>query len=113
LSFELGRLISKAAAQTAAAKLAAAKEQVDCCRLKCMRCQANARMCVCMRPHLAVGLDAMLQAVKLPARVADLATGLADVDGENLTHGCCVVVGRGKDKGLETLRDSRTSAGDT
>jgi hypothetical protein len=30
--------------------------------------------------HLAVGLDAMLQAVELPARVANLAAGLANVD---------------------------------
>jgi hypothetical protein len=30
--------------------------------------------------HLAVRLDAMLQAVELPAGVANLATGLANVD---------------------------------
>ena len=30
--------------------------------------------------HLAVGLDAMLEAIKFPARVPDLATGLTDVD---------------------------------
>ncbi len=34
--------------------------------------------------HLPVGLDAMLQAVELPAGVADLAAGLADVDGDAL-----------------------------
>merc|ERR1712014_260733 len=36
--------------------------------------------------HVAVGLDAMLEAVELPAGVSDLATGLADVDGDALTH---------------------------
>ena len=36
--------------------------------------------------HLAVGLDAVLQAVQLPAGIADLAAGLADVDGDALTH---------------------------
>ena len=35
--------------------------------------------------HLAVGLDAVLQAVQLPACIADLAAGLADVDGDALT----------------------------
>ena len=30
--------------------------------------------------HLPVGLDAMLEAIKFPARVPDLATGLTDVD---------------------------------
>ena len=37
--------------------------------------------------HVAVGLDAMLEAVELPAGVSDLATGLADVDGDALTLG--------------------------
>mmetsp|Transcript_985 Transcript_985/g.4183 ORF Transcript_985/g.4183 Transcript_985/m.4183 type:complete len:495 (-) Transcript_985:76-1560(-) len=36
--------------------------------------------------HLAVRLDAVLEAVELPARVTGLDTGLADVDGDNLTH---------------------------
>merc|ERR1719357_427014 len=36
--------------------------------------------------HMAVGLDAMFEAVELPAGVSDLATGLADVDGDALTH---------------------------
>ena len=35
--------------------------------------------------HLAVGLDAVLQAVELPAGVAHLATGLAHMDGDALT----------------------------
>ena len=43
--------------------------------------------------HLAVRLDAVLEAVKLPARVTGLDTGLADVDGDNLTHCCRCRVG--------------------
>merc|ERR1719225_635407 len=39
-----------------------------------------------VRGHVAVGLDAMFEAVELPAGVSDLATGLADVDGDALTH---------------------------
>ena len=35
--------------------------------------------------HLAVRLDTVLQAVQLPAGIADLDTGLADVDGDALT----------------------------
>ena len=35
--------------------------------------------------HVAVWLDAVLEAVQLPARVADLNPGLADVDGDTLT----------------------------
>ncbi len=35
--------------------------------------------------HLPVGLDAMLQAVELPAGVANLAAGLANVDRDALT----------------------------
>ena len=37
--------------------------------------------------HVAVGLDAMFEAVELPAGVSDLATSLADVDGDALTLG--------------------------
>ena len=37
--------------------------------------------------HLAVRLDAVLQAVELPAGVADLDAGLAHVDGDALTLG--------------------------
>mmetsp|Transcript_56617 Transcript_56617/g.100036 ORF Transcript_56617/g.100036 Transcript_56617/m.100036 type:complete len:463 (-) Transcript_56617:29-1417(-) len=36
--------------------------------------------------HLAVRLDAVLEAVELPARIADLDAGLAKVDGDDLTH---------------------------
>ena len=45
-----------------------------------------------MAPHLTIGLDAMLQAVQLPASVTDLDTGLADVDGDHLTHAETLVV---------------------
>ena len=38
-----------------------------------------------VRGHLAVRLDAMLEAVKLPAGVTNLATSLSDVDGDALT----------------------------
>ena len=37
-----------------------------------------------VRRHVSVRLDAMFQAVQLPAGVADLAAGLADVDGDTL-----------------------------
>jgi hypothetical protein len=36
--------------------------------------------------HLAIRLDAVLEAVKLPASVTDLATALADVDRDTFTH---------------------------
>jgi hypothetical protein len=36
--------------------------------------------------HLAIRLDAVLEAVKLPAGVASLDTALANVDVDNLTH---------------------------
>merc|ERR1719217_1366080 len=39
-----------------------------------------------VRGHLAVGLDAVLEAEELPAGVAALETGLADVDADALTH---------------------------
>ena len=38
-----------------------------------------------VRGHLAIGLDAMLKAVELPTGIADLASGLANVDGDALT----------------------------
>ena len=37
-----------------------------------------------VRGHLAVRLDPVLQAVQLPAGIADLAAGLADVDRDAL-----------------------------
>jgi hypothetical protein len=36
--------------------------------------------------HGAIGLDAVLEAVELPAGVADLDPGLADVDADDLSH---------------------------
>jgi hypothetical protein len=36
--------------------------------------------------HLTIRLDAMLQAIELPAGVSDLSTGLSNVDGDNFTH---------------------------
>lgn len=39
--------------------------------------------------HLAIGLDAVFQAVELPAGTANLDTGLASVDGDALMHGGC------------------------
>jgi len=39
-----------------------------------------------VRGHLAIGLDAVLQAVQLPAGIAGLHTSLSDVDGDALTH---------------------------
>ena len=35
--------------------------------------------------HLAIGLDAVFQAIELPAGIADLNTSLANVDGDALT----------------------------
>jgi hypothetical protein len=45
-------------------------------------------------PHLAIGLDAVLQAVQLPAGITDLDAGLADVDADHLTHGCCFLMAK-------------------
>jgi hypothetical protein len=36
--------------------------------------------------HGAIGLDAVLEAVELPAGVADLDPGLPDVDADDLSH---------------------------
>ena len=36
--------------------------------------------------HGAIGLDAVLEAIELPAGVADLDPGLADVDADDLSH---------------------------
>jgi len=41
-----------------------------------------------VRRHLAIRLNAVLEAEKLPASVTDLNAGLADVDAQSLTHGC-------------------------
>jgi hypothetical protein len=47
--------------------------------------------------HQAMGLNAMFQAVELPAGIADLDSSLAKVDGvdgDALIHGCCFVTAR-------------------
>merc|ERR1712166_437777 len=44
-----------------------------------------------VRWPLAIRLDAVLEAVKLPASVTGLATALADVDGDTFTHVCLSV----------------------
>ncbi|KAB1267139.1 hypothetical protein Cadr_000017993 [Camelus dromedarius] len=41
--------------------------------------------------HLAIGLDAVFQAIELPAGIASLGTSLANMDGDALTHSCCFV----------------------
>jgi len=38
--------------------------------------------------EVTIGLNTMLEAVKLPAGVGNLATSLADVDANDLTHFC-------------------------
>ena len=38
--------------------------------------------------HLTIGLDAVLEAEKLPARIANLNTTLAHVEAKCFTHGC-------------------------
>lgn len=60
--------------------------------------------------HLAVGLDAMLQAVQLPASIAHLDAGLAHVNGDTLAHdelGVEVVV---VDKEVEVGHEVKVSA---
>lgn len=44
--------------------------------------------------HLDIGLDAMFQAVVLPAGIANLDTSLAKVDGDALKHGCYFAAAR-------------------
>ena len=43
---------------------------------------------------LAIQLDAMLQAIEVPAGLADLNTSLANVDGDAFTHSCCFVAAK-------------------
>ena len=45
--------------------------------------------------HLPIRLDAMFQAVELPAGIADLDTSLASVDGDALTHDSKALEGEG------------------
>merc|ERR1719472_261023 len=56
-----------------------------------------------VRGHLAVGLDAVLEAEELPAGVTALETGLANVKADALTHGCC----------FEVLGDEEVESGGT
>jgi len=44
--------------------------------------------------HLAIRLDTVLEAVKFPAGVTGLDTGLANVDGKAFSHFCLKIVGR-------------------
>ena len=57
-----------------------------------------------VRGHLAVRLDAMFEAVELPAGVPDLATGLPDVDRDALALWQrkveCQVAKKDKSKGI-------------
>lgn len=62
--------------------------------------------------HLAIGLDAVLQTVELPAGISDLDAGLADVDRDHLTHGCflfCVLAkerSKERQRGLQRTRNT-------
>ena len=58
---------------------------------------------------MAVGLDAMLEAVELPTGVSDLATGLADVDGDALTLGKYKIKLFGKSLKVKRERDWKES----
>jgi hypothetical protein len=42
-----------------------------------------------VRRHRAVGLNAVLEAEQLPARVADLNAGLTKVNADHFAHVCC------------------------
>ena len=37
-----------------------------------------------IRRHLSIGMNSMFETVQLPTTVSDLASGLSDVDGNNL-----------------------------
>merc|ERR1719162_2514096 len=41
-----------------------------------------------IRWHLSIGLDAVLEAKKLPASISNLDTTLSEVKAKNLTHSC-------------------------
>lgn len=41
--------------------------------------------------QVSIGLNTMLKAVELPARVCNLATSLTDVDANNFSHDCGIV----------------------
>lgn len=44
--------------------------------------------------HLAIQLDATLQAIEIPEAIASLDTSLANVDGDAFTHRCCFVASK-------------------
>jgi hypothetical protein len=52
-----------------------------------------------VRWHLTIRLDSVLEAEELPAGVAALEAGLADVDADALAHGCWRWVGRERGRG--------------
>ena len=62
------------------------RDVLSCTRLaeKCVKGVVSASEGL-IAGHFAIGLDAVLQTVKLPARVADLYASLADVDRDTLT----------------------------
>ena len=61
--------------------------------------------------HLAIRLDAVLEAVKLPAGVASLATALADVDRDAFAHVCsmCLTVFEGEADGFKIAKPDDAS----
>merc|ERR1719362_1975475 len=58
-----------------------------CLTEKRIECVVTTTDCLVTR-HLAIGLDAMLQAEELPAGISDLNARLPDMDADALTH-CC------------------------
>ena len=60
-----------------------------------------------VRGHLTVRLDSMLQTVQLPAGIANLDTGLTDVDGNNLTHVALVGKRKVKERRGEQQQEKR------
>ena len=58
--------------------------------------------------HLAIGLNAVFQAVELPAGIADLDTSLANVDGDALTHNGDLYGSAGLEQGRGRPRRSPT-----
>ena len=58
--------------------------------------------------HLAIRLNAVFQAVELPAGIADLDTSLANVDGDALTHNGDLYGSAGLEQGRGRPRRSPT-----
>jgi hypothetical protein len=60
-----------------------------------------------VRRHLSIWLYAMFEAKELPARIANLHAGLANVDAKSFTHGCDV---KSREIGeVEGLQDDKGS----